>query len=110
MTRPLVALILLTLAAPARAAEEIPVSPCAQPQVLLLVAEHVQRAGRLTQIEPGSIGERPGGTPGTVRCALRIHTIIYDTAGAGYRPLDEVTTFQFTLELRKNAIFLSAAR
>lgn len=107
MPRLLLALPFLALSAPSHAADLAPSFPCAQPQVLLLVKERVQRAGLPTEIEAGSIGELPGGTPGTVHCALRLHTPLYDTNRFGYAPQDQVATFRYTLELRRNAIFFS---
>lgn len=105
MTRPMIALLLS--AAPALAGEPGPV--CGQKPVLRLVAETLQRAGQPAWIEPGSVGEAPGPRPGLVNCAVRVHRPFHDTNARGRLPLETVSVYQYTLELRRNGVFLQPA-
>lgn len=105
MKRLLALALLLFTQAPARA-ESLPGPVCGRPQVLVQVLETLRRAGQTLSIEPGSAGERPSDRPGLVSCAVRVHTLIYDTAQFGTLPRDQVSVFTYTLEMRRNGIFL----
>ncbi len=96
--------LLLLLAAPALAGEDGPV--CGRPGVLRLVAETLQRAGEKAVLEQATAGQIPGNRPGLVRCAVRVHTRLYDTNRAGFVPLERVSIYEYSLELRRNGIFL----
>ncbi len=101
------ALILLLLLATPALAGEGPL--CGRPAVLQLVAETLQRAGEDQVIEQGTAGQIPGSRAGLVRCAVRVHTRLYDTNRAGFVPLERVGVYEYTLELRRNGIFLRPA-
>ena len=101
----LACLLLLSAAATARAGDDDgPV--CGRPMVLQLVAETLRRAGQPVAIQPHSASQAPTGDPGLVRCAVLVRTRSYDTGQAGGVPLDRLSVFAYSLELRRNGIFL----
>lgn len=79
---------------------------CGSREVLAVVAERLQRAGQEMSIDPAA-AEIPGVQPGTVRCAVRVHTLFHDTNRFGDLAADEVRIYRFTLTLRKHGIFVS---
>ena len=100
----LLPLVLLPLA-PA-AAQPAPPPVCARPAVLQRVAEILQQAGRELELDPEPIGEVSTAPGPLVRCAVRGHTIGYDTNRYGLSPLYEPIIVNYTLELRQNGIFV----
>ncbi len=86
-----------------------PVPPppvCGQPEVLLLLGERLDRAGRGQVIEPGSVNQAPGATPDRLRCAARVRTASYDTNRFGPTPAITVGIVSYGVELRRNGVFL----
>lgn len=105
MLRTLVTLGLICTALDACA--PVPPPPvCGQPEVLRLVAERVERAGRGQVIEPGSVNQAPGATPDRLRCAVLVQTAIYDTNRFGRAPAIGIESVQYAVELRHNGVFL----
>ena len=92
-------------AGPASAADGRARAPaCSQPDVLRIVAERLSRAGQPVVLEEDGVGELSDGT-NRVRCAVRVHTTVYDTSQPGGR-FDRVYVYQYALELRRNGVFV----
>jgi hypothetical protein len=91
------------------AAPDLPRPVCAQSQVLQLVRERLRQAGQPGVLEIGSIGQAPNGRD-LVNCAVRVHTLEYNTPRLGPAPTDVVSIYRYTLELRRNAVFLLPQR
>ena len=109
MIRTLTPLLLAALLAgtvPAAHAEPATPLVCGSPGVLEVVATRLHRAGLESVIEAGSVGQAPGPEAGTVECAVRVHTLVYDTARRGLAPVDRVSIYRYRLDLRRNAIFV----
>ena len=94
----------LLLTSSAFAAE--PPAVCGLSRVLEAVQERLSRAGQPVALEAGSAGQVPGERADLVYCAVRVHTTIYDTPRLGRVPADLVQVYQYSLELRRNGIFL----
>ena len=101
----LASLLVTVVCGPARA-EKLPIPVCARPAVLRHVADALRQAGRPLALEPSTVGEVSTGPAGFVRCAVRTHTLGYDTNRYAYTPLDQSEIVEYTLELRRNGIFL----
>ncbi len=99
-------MILLAVTGPALAATEPPAAVCGQARVLEAVRQRLARAGQPVVIEAADVGQVPGGRAGTVNCAVRLHTAIYDTPRLGPVPADVVEVYRYSLELRRNGVFL----
>ena len=99
-------LIALLAALPACAADYGDTEACAQPQVLHLVSDRLQKAGLPQRMETEAIGQAPGPSPGTVLCAVWVHHPVYDTPRLGQAPRDTLVAYQYQLEVRRNAAFL----
>lgn len=87
-------------------AVEPPAAVCGQSRVLEAVQQRLSRAGQPVLVEHGSAGQVPGERVDIVYCAVRVHTIRYDTPRFGPTPVDDVRVYNYTLELRRNGIFL----
>lgn len=96
-------LLALLLTSPV-AAEPPPV--CGLSRVLEAVQERLSRAGQPVVLEAGSAGQVPGERADLVYCAVRVHTTVYDTPRLGRVPADVVQVYQYSLEMRRNGIFL----
>ena len=101
-----VTLLVVLLLRPAYAEGEPATAVCGQDRVLEAVRQRLSHAGEPAAIEPGSADQVPGGRPGVINCAVRLHKAIYDTPRLGPVPADEVQVYQYKLELRRNGIFL----
>ncbi len=111
MRRPaLTAALLLAAVVPAAAGTDLPTPVCAQSEVLQLVREQLQHAGQPGVLEADSVGQVASGRDNLVYCAVRIHTVAYDTPRAGPLPIDVVSVYQYALELRRNGVFLLPRR
>ena len=108
MVRPFLAASALLAAAalPGCARDYNDIQACAQPEVLYLVADRLQKAGLAQHMETASIGQAPGPTPGIVLCAIWVHRLAYDTPQFGLVPLDTLVAYQYQLQVRQNAAFL----
>ena len=96
-----------------------PVPVCAQPGVLRQVYEAVRKRGQELVLEAPPVGEistgvvaaaaAPGPAPDRpplAQCAVRGHTLAYDTNRYGASPVHESFTLRYTVELRRNGIFV----
>ena len=110
MVRPFLAASALLAALPAALAgcarTYNDVQACAQPEVLYLVADRLQKTGLSPHMETAAIGQAPGPAPGIVLCAVWIHRLAYDTPRYGLLPRDTLVTYQYQLQIRQNAAFL----
>lgn len=101
------ALLALLLPGPAAAtAGEAWPPVCARPAVLERVGEVLREAGRPMALEPAPIGEASTGPGRVMRCAARGRRLGYDTSRYGPWPVQESLVIRYTLELRRNGIFL----
>lgn len=82
---------------------------CAEPEVLLLVAERLRRAGIPQTLEANTAGQIPGLRSGMVECAVRVHTAVFDTTRYGRVPVDVVSTYRYSLRLGRNGVFVQPA-
>ena len=96
---------LLIVPAGCAAAAHPPV--CAGPAVLGRVAAMLQEAGRPMRLFARPVGEESVGTGRIVHCAARGQVLGYDTNRSGMQPIDEMFVVHYTLELRRNGIFIS---
>jgi hypothetical protein len=101
-----VLLLAFLLISPAFAEPGPPAGACSQAKVLEAVQDRLRQAGQPARLEPGSVGQMPGTQPGIVHCAVRVHATVYDTPHHGRVPVETVQNYQYSLELRKNGIFL----
>lgn len=98
----LLGLLLATSCAPA----EPPPPVCGLSRVLEAVQERLSRAGQPVALEAGSAMQAPGSRVDLVYCAVRTHSTFYDTPRLGRAPADAVQVYPYSLELRRNGIFL----
>lgn len=105
MMRPLLVAVLLSTQS--CAAESLPEFVCARPEVLQLVGERIHHAGQPVILDPATVGQRPGLRPNTVQCAILMQIAVYDTPRDGAFPEYRTSTYQYTLDLHQNGIFLS---
>lgn len=99
-----------------------PVPVCAQPGVLRQVYETVRKQGQDLVLEAPPVGEVSTGIelqqvtagspdqgkdlPPLAQCAVRGHTVGYDTNRYGASPVHESFTVRYTVELRHNGLFV----
>lgn len=99
-----------------------PVPVCAEPGVLRQVYETVRKQGQRLVLEAPPVGEvstgitpsqpLPGSPdqavdhPPLAQCAVRGHTIGYDTNRYGASPVHESFIVRYTVELRRNGLFV----
>ncbi|RZK91380.1 MAG: hypothetical protein EOO66_12145 [Methylobacterium sp.] len=104
------------------AAPPPPVPVCAQPDVLRQVYETIRKQGQKLVLEAPPVGEvsiaanldgaksrSPDDAldrPPLAQCAVRGHTIGYDTNRYGASPVHESFTVRYTVELRRNGVFV----
>ena len=99
-----------------------PVPVCAQPDVLRQVHETIRKQGQNLVLEAPPVGENsittdvdqvksrspddPLDRPPLAQCAVRGHTIGYDTNRYGASPVHESFIVRYTVELRRNGLFV----
>lgn len=104
------------------AAPPPPVPVCAQPDVLRQVYETVRKQGQNLVLEAPPVGEvsiaidpermksrspdEALDRPPLAQCAVRGHTIGYDTNRYGASPVHESFIVRYTVELRRNGLFV----
>ena len=106
MTRPIFAALALLAALPSCTAAYGDTAACAQPEVLQLVADRLQRAGLPRRMLTEAIGQAPGPGPGIVLCAVWVQRVAYDTPRLGEIPASTLFAYQYRLQIRRNAAFL----
>ncbi len=79
---------------------------CTRTEVLDVVADDIARSGAAAVIVPGAVGEIPTALPNTVRCAVRLQTVIYDTNRYGYVPQVRLSIVEFTVHAGRNGLFV----
>ncbi len=102
-------------AAAAQAADEPPPPVCADTYVLRQVDETLRARGQTLVFEVPPIGEVSlagpeaaiSGMPPLAHCAVRGHTIGYDTNRYGMTPVYEPFIVAYTVEMRRNGLFVS---
>lgn len=87
-------------------AGDLPPPVCARPAVLERVGELLRQAGRPMALEPVPIGEVSTGPGRLVSCAVRGHVLAYDTNRYAMLPVEQRRVIRYTLELRRNGIFV----
>ena len=100
----------LMLGGAAEAAEILPPPVCGEPGVLREVDEMMRAQGRPMVLEAPPVGEVSLSTPHSpplAHCAVRGHMIGYHTNRYGMTPLYEPFTVNYTIELRRNGLFVS---
>ena len=108
MTRFILLSLAALMTASAHAAAPF-VRACAEPEVLILVAERLARAGIPQTLEASTVGQVPGVRSGFIECAVRVHAAIFDTPRYGAVPLDQVSVYRYTLRLGRNGVFVQPA-
>ncbi len=91
-----------------------PVPVCAQPDVLRQVYENVHKRGQVLVLEAPPVNEVSTGTaldltpdhPPLAQCAVRGHTLGYDTNRYGASPVHESFILRYAVELRRNGMFV----
>lgn len=95
-----------------------PVPVCAEPGVLRQVDETVRRRGQALVLDVPPVGEESTGPglgrsvqggpdqPPLAHCAVRGHTVAYDTNRYGASPVHEPFIVRYTVELRHNGLFV----
>lgn len=99
-----------------------PVPVCAQPDVLRQVSETIRKQGQNLVLEAPPVGEisiaadpdqiksrlsdEALNRPPLAQCAVRGHTIGYDTNRYGASPVHESFIVRYTVELRRNGLFV----
>jgi len=99
-----------------------PVPVCAQPDVLRQVSETIRKQGQNLVLEAPPVGEisiaadpdqiksrlsdEALDRPPLAQCAVRGHTIGYDTNRYGASPVHESFIVRYTVELRRNGLFV----
>ena len=106
MVRPTLALLALLAALPGCVADYGDVQACAQPDVLRLVSDRVQRAGLPRRMLTEAIGQAPGPAPDIVLCAIWVQRLTYDTPLLGQAPANELVAYRYRLKLGRNTAFL----
>lgn len=109
------ALLGLLPAAAARAADGPPSPVCGEPHVLRQVDEALRARGQTLVFEVPPVGEislvgpeaASRGVPPLAHCAVRGHTIGYDTNRYGMTPVYEPFIVAYTVEMRRNGLFVS---
>lgn len=99
-------ILALFLASGALADEVQPAAVCGQSHVLQAVEARLSRAGQPVVVEPGSVGQISGPEVGLVYCAVRVRQAVYNTPRYGTAPVDVVQEYRYSLELRRNGVFL----
>lgn len=90
-----------------------PVPVCAAPGVLRQVDETIHRRGQALVLEAPPVGEvstamdprAPDHSP-LAQCAVRGHTVGYDTNRYGASPVYDSFIVKYTVELRHNGLFV----
>ena len=105
---------LMVMGGVAHAAELPPPPVCSDPGVLQRLDELIRVQGQPLRLEVLPIGElstaRPGAAsvyPPLAHCAVRGHTTGYDTNRYGMTPVNEPFIVKYTIELRRNGLFVS---
>ncbi len=106
MTRSTFAALALLAALPSCADAYGDTQACAQPEVLQLVSERLQRAGLPRRMLTEAIGQVPGPRPDIVLCAVWVQRLAYDTPRLGDTPVATLFAYQYQLRIRRNAAFL----
>ena len=106
MIRPTLAALALLAALPSCAADYGDTEACAQPEVLQLVSNRLQRAGLPRRMVTEAIGQAPGPSPDIVLCAVWVQRLTYDTPLQGAVPSNALVAYQYRLQIRRNAAFL----
>lgn len=110
---------LLALCAACAAAPVPPPQVCGDPGVLRQVGDIIRARGQELTLEAPPVGEVSRG-PGAVavamavpplaQCAVRGHTVGYDTNRYGTSPIHEPFTVSYTVEMRRNGLFVQVDR
>jgi hypothetical protein len=107
-------LLLVGGAVPALAVSPPPPPVCGDAGVLRQVDEIIRARGQAMELETSSVGEvssaaRPevaASQPPLAHCAVRGHTVGYDTNRYGATPVNEPFIVRYTIELRRNGMFV----
>ncbi len=97
---------LVLIGAGAAWAGEPPAPLCGRPAVLEEVRAALAQAGRRIEFDRSEVGEVSTGPGAVVSCAVRAHIVAYDTNRYGPSPVSETSVLYYTLERRRNGIFL----
>lgn len=106
MVRPFLAVLALVPALSACADDYGDRQACAQPEVLQLVSDRLEKAGLPRRMLTEAIGQAPGRVPGTVLCSVWVQHLVYDTPIRGNVPANAFVPYQYQLQLRQNSAFL----